>query len=101
MGGDFNNKDISQIFTAYPDLKPICAGATRKGIALDEVYTNVVGSLKEKAILKPLSKEDGTRSDHDIIAATFKLPKNKRMKKLSSSLDQYQPEEWKSLRQVY
>ena len=82
LGGDFNKKDISQLLTTFPELLPVCAGATRRGASLDEVYTNINNCIKEKAILKPLSKEDGTKSDHDVIAASFKLPKNKRNKKI-------------------
>ena len=32
--------------------------------------------------MKPLSKEDGTPSDHDVVAAKFKLPKQARNTKI-------------------
>ena len=32
--------------------------------------------VQEKSIQKPLCKRDGTESDHDIIVASFKLPKH-------------------------
>ena len=78
IGGDFNNKDMSPLKTTFPEFEPIEAGATRRGAALDEIYTNISSTCKEKAILRPLSKIDGTLSDHCTIAATFKLPKQKR-----------------------
>ena len=45
---------------------------------MDEVFTNVYDRAVEKLIQKPLSKLDGTPSDHSIIAASFKLPKQKK-----------------------
>ena len=82
VGGDYNQKDISQLLTTFPELVPVNAGATRRGVDLDEIYTNIPASIKEKAILRPLCKEDGTNSDHDIIAASFKLPRNKKNYKI-------------------
>ena len=35
-------------------------------------------SIKQKGVLRPLSKPDGTESDHSTIVATFKLPKQRR-----------------------
>ena len=79
VGGDFNKKDLSRFRTAFPSLLPIQAGATRRNEALDEIYTNMVPALTRKAILPPLCKEDGTVSDHSIIASAFKLPKQNRV----------------------
>ena len=31
VGGDFNNKKLDRFLNAFPDLKPVCAGATRGG----------------------------------------------------------------------
>ena len=75
VGGDFNDKSMSNLTDAFPSLIPIKAGATRNGRHLDEVYCNVSRSISHKEILKPLSKEDGTPSDHLIINASIKLPK--------------------------
>ena len=73
------------LLTAVPELRPIKAGATRAGEALDEVYCNIDRCIVEKEILKPLCKEDGTESDHAIIAAAAKLPKASRAKATSFS----------------
>ena len=78
VGGDYNNKNITRLLTAFPELSPVEAGATRRGAALDEIYTNISQSVKEKCVLKPLVKFDGTPSDHDIVAATFKLPRTQK-----------------------
>ena len=51
IGGDFNKKDMSQLHTTFPELQPVGAGATRRGATLDEVYTNIIPCLKEKAIM--------------------------------------------------
>ena len=75
IGGDFNGKDLEPLLTAFPELKPVGAGATRRGAALDEVYTNMDQCIVDKAILPPLTKIDGTRSDHAIVAASCKLPR--------------------------
>ena len=64
IGGDFNKKDITTVFTTFPELTPVKAGATRNGVALDEIYSNIPRCLKQKAVLRPLSKLDGTQSDH-------------------------------------
>ena len=58
IGGDFNRKDLSRFTTAFPDLKPVLAGATRRGLALDEVYTNQVDHIVRKEILRPLCKDN-------------------------------------------
>ena len=83
MGGDFNRKEMERFCTAFPDIKPIEAGATRNGLAMDEIYTNV--GVKEKTILPPLSKRNGVRSDHSIIVATSKLPRQCVVRKTSFS----------------
>ena len=78
IGGDFNGKDISSFLSAHSSLKATCAGATRQGVALDEIYSNVQERIVEKGIQKPLSKEDGTESDHYVISASIKLPRGKK-----------------------
>ena len=78
IGGDYNRKDLSTLTRASPELSPVAAGATRNGYALDEVYTNVGRSIVQKEILQPLCKEDGTKSDHLIVAASVSLPRNRR-----------------------
>ena len=75
IGGDFNKKDISTFMSTFPEIKPLLTGPTRRGAALDEIYTNVQERLECQHIQQPLSKEDGTVSDHHIIAASFKLPR--------------------------
>ena len=76
LGGDFNGKDMSRLVNAFPDLKATRTGATRNGAFLDEIYSNVEDCIKNKAILKPLTKHDGTPSDHAVIAASVLLPKH-------------------------
>ena len=85
MGGDFNGKDLGRLFTAFPELNAIGAGATRNGLALDEVYTNVTNSVVHKDVQEPLSKRDGTKSDHAVIVAAVKLPKQKKARTISFS----------------
>lgn len=75
VGGDFNKKNISQFTSTFPSLKPLRVGATRRGAYLDEIYTNIWERMGEKRIQMPLSKEDGTLSDHSVVAASFKLPR--------------------------
>ena len=76
---NFNQKDMSRFCNVYPNLGPVRAGATRRGLALDEIYTNVNDdSIADKLILKPLSKRNGVESDHDIIAVSCKLPKHRK-----------------------
>jgi len=41
IGGDINGKDIGRVLNAFPELKPVNAGAIRRGLALDEIYTNL------------------------------------------------------------
>ena len=88
VGGDFNNKDLSAFTTVHASIKPVNAGATRRGASLDEIYTNMCERIEQKCIQKPLSKPDGTQSDHDIIAVSFKLPK---YPKSSSSTFSFRP----------
>ena len=83
IGGDFNGKDLSRLLTAFPELKPLEAGATRRNLALDEVYTNTVDNIEEKAILKPLSKRNGVESDHSVAYAAVKLPKQKKARTIT------------------
>ena len=78
VGGDFNNKSLAPLTTAFAELIPLKAGATRKGAHLDEIYSNVANRAVDKVILKPLEKEDGTVSDHSIVAASFLLPKQRK-----------------------
>ena len=81
VGGDFNKKPMRSLITAVPELKPIKAGATRKGVALDEIYCNIDRCIEQKEILRPLCTEQGTESDHLIIAAAAKLPRRSRITK--------------------
>ena len=77
IGGDFNRKDMSAFLAAYPDLLPINAGPTRRGVSLDQVYTNMHQKISQKSIMKPLCKPNGVPSDHDIIAAACTLPRRR------------------------
>ena len=83
VGGDFNGKDLSRLTTAFPELLPIRAGATRRGAFLDEVYTNAADHIVAKQVLKPLSRENGILSDHLIITASIKLPKQRKARAIS------------------
>ena len=85
IGGDFNGKNITQLTTVFPKLEPLLAGNTRKNKALDEIYSNCNDKVTEKLIMSPLTKQDGTKSDHGIIAATFSLPKHKKSSTTSFS----------------
>ena len=58
---------------------PIEAGATRRGLALDEVYTNMKSGVESKAVLYPLTKSNGVPSDHGIIASSIRLPKHRQV----------------------
>ena len=78
VGGDFNGKYVHKLTAAFPELKPVEAGATRGDRALDEIYTNVYDRIVEKLVQSPLQKDDGSPSDHNIIAASFRLPKQRR-----------------------
>ena len=78
VGGDFNRKNLSPFLSASPELAAIAAGPTRNGTALDEMYTNISRSIVQKEILPPLCKEDGTNSDHQIIAASAEISKNRK-----------------------
>ena len=78
VGGDFNNKCMKLLTDTFPEIKPIRAGATRGGEALDEVYCNIESRIVQKEILMPLSKPNGVLSDHKIIAASANLPRQKR-----------------------
>ena len=80
VGGDFNNKNMSTLTSALPELKPIRAGVTRGDEALDEIYCNIDRCITQKEILHPLCKDDGTESDHLIIAAAANLPRFAREK---------------------
>ena len=75
VGGDFNGKNIQQFTSAFPIILPVNAGATRRGAALDEIYSNVTDRVHEKLIQSPLCNDQGIDSDHSVIAASFKLPK--------------------------
>ena len=69
---------MTPLTTAFPMLKPFAAGATRRGIALDEVFSNMSACIENKEILRPLSKIDGTESDHSVITASCRLPRHQR-----------------------
>ena len=75
VGGDFNKKNISRLTTTFSDLSPLQAGNTRGSEALDEIYSNVGEKVVDKKILRPLQKDDGTMSDHSIIAAAYIVSK--------------------------
>ena len=79
LGGDFNKKDMGRFCTAFPDILPIKAGATRRGFDLDEVYSNLTEGIIKKAIQHPLSKPNGILSDHSVITASIALPKQGRI----------------------
>ena len=76
---------MATLTDAFNELEPLKAGATRNGITLDEIYSNVNKCIVEKEILKPLCKENGTVSDHLVIAAAAKLPRLKRAKRTTFS----------------
>ena len=75
VAGDFNNKDLSTFTSAFPDIRPMGTGPTRRDACLDEIYTNVHSRIASLSVQLPLSKEDGTNSDHSVVAASFKLPR--------------------------
>ena len=75
VGGDFNHKSINSLLVAFPALIPFRAGATRNGAALEEVYTNMDHSIVEKKIQSPLRSIEGIESDHSIITASLKFPR--------------------------
>ena len=77
IGGDFNKKKLDTLLTAVPSLTPVLAGATRGGAALDEVYTNMDLNITDRKIQRPLISIEGTCSDHSVITASLKLPRNK------------------------
>ena len=77
VGGDFNKKDITGLLCAFSCLRPSLAGPTRRGEALDEIYTNIDRKIASKQIQCPLSRPNGIDSDHAVIAVNFKLPKQK------------------------
>ena len=81
IGGDYNNKQIDPFLNAFPCLKPLLAGATRNGSALDEVYTNMDQNIVQRSVQPPLQTIEGVRSDHSIIAASLRLPRTGRVEK--------------------
>ena len=62
VGGDFNKKSLLTLLTAVPELVPIRAGATRRGVPLDEIYCNIGNSIVDREVLRPLAKEDVQRA---------------------------------------
>ena len=75
VGGDFNNKNISQFTDTFQMLLPTRAGATRAGAALDEIYSNVAHRIVDSCIQKPLCTPEGIESDHSIVAVSVTLPR--------------------------
>ena len=78
VGGDFNKKDVALFNSAFPELLPIKTGATRRGVDLDEVYTNVTGKITKQGIQRPLEKDNGVPSDHKVITLSVKLPRHQK-----------------------
>ena len=74
VGGDTNNRKISDLLEEHPDVKLVDTPGTRHGAKLDEVATNVEDHISKAGIVAPLASEGGVLSDHHIQYICVDLP---------------------------
>ena len=76
LAGDFNQWDISNAITDFPDLKEAPVGQTRGDLSIDRIFTNLSRSIKEAGSLSPLENQDGSKqSDHRIAFCKAEMAK--------------------------
>ena len=68
LGGDFNGKDIQEAIGDYPDMEEADGGATRGASCLDLCATNFHNEIRSVTNHPPLTSEEGTPSDHRLVA---------------------------------
>ena len=80
VGGDFNQWDVAEALSDFPDIREADVGPTRKDRCIDRIFTNFGRSITESGTVPPLEPEpghQGTRSDHRIAFVKAELPKSR------------------------
>ena len=65
--GDWNERSLSPIAVAFPDLDWVRSDPTRKNKTLDIVVTNYPQYITKSSTNSPLENDVGTKSDHKVL----------------------------------
>ena len=77
IGGDWNNRPLSDELVMYPDIQQLKTKPTRKDRILDILAMNCLDSIVNSEVCHPLEGEYGQVSDHKVVMAELKLPRPK------------------------
>ena len=64
VGGDWNQRPLTPLTNAFPDLTVVTTGPTRKDATLDITLTNYTEHVVSRSVNSPLESETDTSSDH-------------------------------------
>lgn len=71
IGGDYNHAPIRRVTDNFPDVSVLLTAPTRGGAT---IATNIKEYVENVEIRLPLTNEEGTPSDHNIIYMQAKIP---------------------------
>ena len=80
VGGDLNNRDISEAIKDTDDFEPIVTGPTRGDNTLDIMYCNTIQGIAECGTVPPLTSNTGMESDHKCVWAELVMPTERQYK---------------------
>ena len=78
VGGDFNQWQVEDPLSEFPDLREVNVGPTRKDRCIDRIFTNFGRSITDCGTVPPLEPEPGHQgacSDHRIAFMKAELPR--------------------------
>ena len=75
LGGDFNKRNLKAATRDYPEITPVITPPTRGTAILDIIATNMTSSVIEAGVTEPVHTQEGTKSDHKTVYATFRMPR--------------------------
>ena len=78
VGGDFNQWEVGEALSDFPDLREVDVGPTRGSRCIDRIFSNFGRSITDCGTVPPLEPEpghQGSRSDHRVAFMRAELPK--------------------------
>ena len=87
IAGDYNQWDIVESLSDFPDLREAPVGPTRGALSIDKIFSNISRSITEAGTLEPLETEESDRqSDHRIcLLYTSPSPRDRQKSRMPSS----------------
>ena len=80
VGGDFNQWAVDEALSEFPDLREVPVGPTRNDRSIDRLFSNFGRVISESGTVPTLELEprsQGTCSDHKIVFACAKMPRQR------------------------